>query len=82
MKRNPLGELINLKHLVQLKIIRGTSKKMLACASSERIDQQVKRFTTGLVDFIRRDVELNNPSNLVQAMSLVRAFQQKDPNLL
>ncbi|PHT63350.1 hypothetical protein T459_32813 [Capsicum annuum] len=43
---------------------------MSARASSVRVDQQV----AGLVDLICLDVELQTPSNLVQEMSLVRAF--------
>lgn len=42
-----------------------------------RIDQQVDMFTAGLVDSIRLDVEMHNLSNLVQAMSLARAFEKK-----
>ncbi|PHT42769.1 hypothetical protein CQW23_16794 [Capsicum baccatum] len=45
-------------------------------------DQQVDMFTAGLVDLICLDVELQNPSNLVQAMSLSRAFEKKIQILL
>ncbi|KAH0764992.1 hypothetical protein KY285_000863 [Solanum tuberosum] len=77
MKRNPLGELINLKQTSSVEDYQRNFQKMLARATSVRTDQQADMFTAGLVDLICLDVELHNPSNLVQAMSLARAFEKK-----
>lgn len=77
IKSNPLGELINLKQTSSVEEYQRNFQNRLARASSVRIDQQVDMFTTGLVDSIRLDVEMHNPYNLVQAMSLARAFEKK-----
>ncbi|KAH0658108.1 hypothetical protein KY289_026856 [Solanum tuberosum] len=77
VKSNPLGELINLKQTSSVEDYERNFQKMLARPSFVRIDQQVDMFTAGLVDLIPLDVELHNPSNLVQAMSLARTFEKK-----
>ncbi|OIS99422.1 hypothetical protein A4A49_13928 [Nicotiana attenuata] len=49
-------------------------------AKFQQLSQQIEaliRTTTWLVDLSRLDVEMHNPSNLVQAMSLARAFEKK-----
>lgn len=77
MKSNPLGELINLKQTSSIEDYQRNFQKQLARASSVRIDQQVDMLTAGLVNLIRLEVELHNPSNLVQAMSLARSLEKK-----
>lgn len=50
----------------------------MALASKDvRIDQQVSLFTVGLADYIRLDVELQDPQDLAHAMNLARAFEKK-----
>lgn len=41
------------------------------------MDQQIDLFTERLMDAIRLDVKMQNPSNLIQAMNLARASEKK-----
>ncbi|KAF3655276.1 hypothetical protein FXO37_16030 [Capsicum annuum] len=72
------GDLVNLKQTGSVDEYQRRFQELLARGSKYvRIDQQVSLFTTGLIDSIRLDVEMQNPPNLGHAMNLARAFEKK-----
>lgn len=80
--RNPLGEM---KRLMQTSSVAVYQTKFLALASRtfEALSdkQQIQLFTAGLRDELAVDVELHQPDDLQEAMSLARAYERKASKL-
>ncbi|XP_010260188.1 PREDICTED: uncharacterized protein K02A2.6-like [Nelumbo nucifera] len=77
MTSNPLGELINLKQTGTVAEYQRQFQTLLVRAATVRPDQQVDMFTARQIEPLRIDVEMQHPPNLVTAMNLARAFEQK-----
>ena len=74
---NSLGELVNLKQTGSVEDYEQQFQALLARVTTVQPNQQVDLFTAGLSEGLRVDVELQNPPNLITAMSLARAFERR-----
>ncbi|KAG6511769.1 hypothetical protein ZIOFF_029846 [Zingiber officinale] len=77
LSNNPLGELANLKQTGSVEDYQRQFQSLLARTSDLRPRQQVDLFTTGLVEDLRIDIELQKPGNLGITMNMARALEQK-----
>lgn len=50
---------------------------LFCCADSLSTSNQVQLFTSGLMEPVRTDVELQNPGSLQLAMTLARAYEKR-----
>ncbi|KAL1147912.1 hypothetical protein V6Z11_A10G089000 [Gossypium hirsutum] len=77
MSNNPLGELANLRQTGTVEEYQRQFQSLLARTTDLKPRQQVNLFTTGLVEELRIDIEMQHPGNLGVAMNMARALERK-----
>ncbi|KAK5787464.1 hypothetical protein PVK06_042118 [Gossypium arboreum] len=77
MSNNPLGELANLRQTGTVEEYQRQFQSLLARTTDLKPRQQVNLFTTGLVEELRFDIEMQHPGNLGVAMNMAQALERK-----
>ncbi|XP_068645217.1 uncharacterized protein [Aristolochia californica] len=78
LRRNPVGDLVNLNQLGTIEQYQKFFQEKLARASHlVRPELYASLFTAGLVESLRLEVELEAPTSLAHAMNLARALDTK-----
>ncbi|MBA0813993.1 hypothetical protein Gohar_019844 [Gossypium harknessii] len=75
---NPVGETIELRQAGTIEEYRRRLHELLPRAESMWVDQLNDILTTRLSSSIRLEVEMQKPSNLIQAMNLTRTFEKNN----
>ena len=77
MSLNPLGELANLKQIETVEEYQREFQSLLAQTTELTTKQQISLFTAGLLEGLRLEVELQEPTSLGAAMNLARTYEKK-----
>ncbi|PPD92340.1 hypothetical protein GOBAR_DD10705 [Gossypium barbadense] len=77
MSNNPLGELVNLRQTGIVEESQHQFQSLLARTANLKHQQQVNLLTTGLVEELRSDTEMQQAENLEVVINMARTLECK-----